>query len=252
MEALLSLRGVWLSYRRGRRHTVSVLSDVSFDVEPGQVVTILAQRAQGKSSLLRVAAGMERPHSGRARFAGVDMWPRERTRRRIVRRAHPRPWQSQIALVKQGRPDLRVPALESVALPLNARHGSREARLRAARALHEVGASECRERRWDDLDRGDQVRVALAQALAREPRLLLIDDLTATLDLTDTGQIAELVHAVAKRHRMAVLMSVGDARATSWSDRVATLAGGRLLMAPAPPIANPDHGAEVIDFPGAG
>jgi predicted ABC-type transport system involved in lysophospholipase L1 biosynthesis ATPase subunit len=253
MEGLLSLRGVWLSYPRGRRHTVRVLSDVSLDVQPGEVVAVLTQRAQGKTSLLRVAAGMQRPDRGRALFAGQDMWPREPGRHRIARRGHQRPWRNQIALVKRSGLDLQVPALESVALPLGARHGAHEARLRAERALGEVGASGCGDRGWDDLDNGDQVRVALAHALAREPKLLLIDDLTATLGLTDASRIVELIHTLAKTRRMAVLMSVGDARATGFSDRMATLAGGRLLMAPAPPAADHDAaGAEVIDFPPTG
>jgi len=252
MEGLLSLRGVWLSYSRGPRHAVKVLSDVSLDVEPGEVVAVLAQRAQGKTSLLRVAAGMERPNRGTVSFADQDMWPREFRRRRIARRGHANPWRRQIALVKSTRPDMDLPVAESVALPLGTRHGAHEARLRAEHALRDVQASECSDRGWDDLDSGERARVALAHALARKPRLLLVDDLTATLGLTDTAQIAELIHGLAASREIAVLMSAGDARATGWSDRVATLAGGTLLMAPASPRADHDGGGEVIDFPGTG
>ena len=252
MEGLLSLRGVWLSYPRGRQHTVRLLCDVSLDVRPGEVVAVLAQRAQGKTSLLRIAAGMQRPDSGTVSFSGQDMWPRRRGRRRIAGRVRTGPWREQIALVKATRPDVDVPAAQSVALPLRARHGAREARLRACRALQEVGADDCRDLRWDDLDDNDRIRVVLAHGLAREPRVLLIDDFTATLGLTETGRIAELIHALARIHGLGVLMSVGDARATGWSDRMATLAGGKLLTAPALPARGRDAGGEVIDFPGTG
>ena len=63
--SVLSLTEVCLSFPRGRRHVVRVLTDVSLEVDAGEVVAVLAQRAQGKTSLLRVAAGMQRPDRGR-------------------------------------------------------------------------------------------------------------------------------------------------------------------------------------------
>ena len=62
--SVLSLRDVCLSFPRGRRHVVRVLADVSLEVDAGEVVAVLAQRAQGKTSLLRIAAGIERPDRG--------------------------------------------------------------------------------------------------------------------------------------------------------------------------------------------
>lgn len=250
MEGSLSLQGVWLSYPRGGRHTVGVLSDVSLDVQAGEVVAVLAGRAQGKTSLLRVVAGMERPDAGAVRFDGCDIWPRRSARRHGARHGGVELWRDRIALVNTTTPDVEVTVVESVALPLAAKHGTRAARLRADRALQEVGAGECGELGWNDIDNGERARVALAHAVAREPRLLLIDDLTATLGLAEASQIAELVGILAVAHGLTVLMCVGDARATVWCDRVATLANGDLLIVPASPL--PDHraGAEVVDFPG--
>jgi ABC-type cobalamin/Fe3+-siderophores transport system ATPase subunit len=249
MEGLLSLRGVWLSFPRGRRHTIGVLSDVSLDVLAGEVVAVLAQRAQGKTSLLRVAGGMERPDRGRILFGGEDIWARPARGGRRVQRRRRRPWCEQIVLVDQGAPDVDVLAVESVALPLGAAYGAHEARERAERALWDVGALECAESRWEDLNDRERARLALARAIAREPRLLLIDDLTATLELATMGEIAELVHTLARTREIAVLMSVGDARATRWSERVGTLAGGELLMPP-PTMSEPPHEgrANVVDI----
>jgi ABC-type cobalamin/Fe3+-siderophores transport system ATPase subunit len=251
MEGLLSLRGVWLSYPRGRRHVVRVLTEVSLDVHAGEVLAVLAQRAQGKTSLLRVAAGMERPDRGSVLFCGEDIWRRDeahgrRHRRRRRRRARPLP--APIALVRAAAPYVEVPVGEAIALPLTGAHGGRGARELAERALEEAGAGECATRGWEDLSDGERARVAIAQGLSREPRVLLVDDLTATLGLGDTEDVVMLLHSLAVGRGLGVLMSVGDARATSWSERVATLAGGALMLEPARPRESYPN---VVDFPGA-
>jgi ABC-type cobalamin/Fe3+-siderophores transport system ATPase subunit len=249
MEGLLSLRGVWLSYPRGRRHVVRVLTDVSLEVHAGEVLAVLAQRAQGKTSLLRVAAGMERPDRGSVLFCGEDMWRRDgvhgRRARRRRRRARPLP--APIALVRAAAPYVEVPVGEAIALPLTGSHGGRGARELAERALEEAGAGECASRSWEDLSDGERARVAIAQGLSREPRVLLVDDLTATLGLGDTEDIAMLLHSLAAARELGVLMSVGDVRATRWSERVATLAGGALMLEPPRPQEYPN----VVEFPGA-
>jgi lipoprotein-releasing system ATP-binding protein len=249
--SLLSLRGVWLSYPRGRRHVVRVLMDVSLDVHPGEVVAVLAQRAQGKTSLLRVAAGMERPDRGRVLFTGEDMWPRADAHGlRAWRRRRARPARVPIALVRMAAPDVDVPVLEGIALPLSGVHSGRRARELAGRALEEVGVEECASRRWSDLNDGERARVAIAQGISREPRALLVDDLTATLGLGDTEDIAMLLHALAAAREFGVLVAVAHARATRWSERVATLAGGELICEPARAERQTGMYPNVIDLPG--
>jgi ABC-type nitrate/sulfonate/bicarbonate transport system ATPase subunit len=74
MGELLSLREVRLHYVRGARHVVRVLEEVSLQVRAGEVVCVWAQRGQGKTTLLRVAAGLERPGGGQVLFEGRDVW----------------------------------------------------------------------------------------------------------------------------------------------------------------------------------
>jgi ABC-type lipoprotein export system ATPase subunit len=71
---VLSLRGVCLGFRRGERYVVQALRDVSLDVDVGEVVSVLARRAQGKTTLLRVAAGVRRPGAGMVYFESRDLW----------------------------------------------------------------------------------------------------------------------------------------------------------------------------------
>jgi predicted ABC-type transport system involved in lysophospholipase L1 biosynthesis ATPase subunit len=238
--AVLSLTEVCLSFPRGRRHLVRVLSDVSLQVDAGEVVAVLAQRAQGKTSLLRVAAGMQRPDRGRVSFEGEDLW-------RLPDRRRARLLGEEIGLVGPVIPDLDLPMLANVALPLFAAYGKRAAYARATAALERVGAEECAEQFWGSLADWERALVAVAQGIAREPRLLLVDDLTVSLGLGEADEVTRLLDALATERGFGVLMCVSDARATGWSGRIATLAGGELLEAPRPP----ERQGKIIDFPGA-
>jgi putative ABC transport system ATP-binding protein len=218
-----------------------VLTDVSFQVDAGEVVAVLAQRAQGKTSLLRIAAGIQRPDSGRVCFEDEDMWGfSDRRRSRLLG--------GQIGSVGPAVPDLDVPMLANVALPLFAAYGKRESYIRAMAALERVGAAECAEQFWGSLADWERALVAIAQGIAREPKLLLVDDLTASLGLGEADEVMRLLDALASERGFGVLMCVSDASATGWSGRVATLAGGELLEAPK---ASAKQG-NIIDFPGAG
>jgi ABC-type cobalamin/Fe3+-siderophores transport system ATPase subunit len=241
---LLSLRRVCLGFSRGGRHVVEALRNVSLELDAGEVVSVLAQRAQGKTTLLRVAAGMQRPTAGHVRFDGRDLWGlSDRERSRLLAR--------RIALVRSVEPGVDIPMLEHVATPLKIVHGKRQARSRAQAALERVGATEYAGQRWKSLADWEQALVALAQGIARKPSLLLVDDLTVTLGLTQTDELTRLVASLAEETRMGVLMSVSDAHATAWSQRIATLAGGELLEPPTPP-EDDERQDNVIDFPGDG
>ncbi len=241
MDCILSLREVWLSFPRGRRHVVRVLAGVSLDLRSSEVVAVLAQRAQGKTSLLRVVAGMQRPDRGHVYFQGEDIWGFAESRRsRLLG--------GQIGWVGPAVPDLDVPMLASIALPLFAACGKREAYARALAALERVGAQECAEQFWGSLADWERALVAIAQGIARQPKLLLVDDLTVSLGLGEADSVTRLLDSLAKEQEFGVLMSVSDAGATHWSGRVATLADGELLEAP----GAPEDQGNIIDFPGAG
>ncbi|HEY2181240.1 MAG TPA: ABC transporter ATP-binding protein [Solirubrobacteraceae bacterium] len=242
--ALLSLTDVSLTFQRGRRHAVRVLAGVSLNVHAGEVVSVLAQRAQGKTSLLRVAAGLQRPNVGWVRVAGRDVWG-------LSTAGRARLLGSEIGWVGHAAPDLDVPVRTSVALPLLGTCGKREAYARASAALERVGVLDCAEQFWGSLADWERALVALAHGIAREPCLLLVDDLTLSLDLGEVDDATRLLDELARERDLGVLMCVSDANATRWSQRTVTLAGGELLAparpGPVPAPAAPP--ANVIDFP---
>jgi ABC-type lipoprotein export system ATPase subunit len=240
MAVLLSLRNVSLTFPRGRRHVVQVLKEVSLEVEAGELVVVLAQRAQGKTTLLRVAAGMDRPARGEVLFKGQDLCRLSDRRRSALLRAS-------IGFAEPVGPDIDLPVLAHVAVPLLAAHSKREAYRRAVAALARVGVEQSAEQPWKNLADSERALAAIAQAIVRRPELLLVDDLTATLGIDATDRIGRLLRTIAQEDGLAVLAGVSDADATTWFDRIATLAGGELLLAPS---GRTERHENVVDFPG--
>jgi putative ABC transport system ATP-binding protein len=237
---LLSLQGIGLRYRRGDLARW-LLRSVWLDVAPGEVVSVLALRSQGKTTLLRLAAGMVAPDEGRVLLGRTDLGG-------LSDPAHARVLREQLGWAGRLGPGLGVQMLDYVALrlTLGGRSHRRAVRSLALAALERVGVEHCAERRWGELSDWERVLVELAQALAGAPRLLLIDDLLDGLGARETEEVSVLVRALAEELGLGVLMTVSDPEAALCSHRVLSLAGGRLT-------ALSDVGAHepgvVIDFP---
>jgi putative ABC transport system ATP-binding protein len=212
---LLALRDVALTFRRGRR-VVRVLGDASLEVRAGELMAVLAGRGQGKTSLLRVAAGMERPERGRVLFNGRDLWTlSDRRRSELLRH--------EIALAEPLGPDIDLPVLTHVAIPLFPYIGRQRAYERALRTLARMGLREVADEPWTGLADSERALVVLAQGIVRKPELLLIDNVTATLGIRETEALGRLLRLIAeedglaafdvrlRRGRLHVVRSRGDA-----------------------------------------
>jgi ABC-type cobalamin/Fe3+-siderophores transport system ATPase subunit len=228
---------VSLAFVRGQRLVVPVLEDVSLELELGDTLCVLAQPAQGKTTLLRVAAGILKPNEGRVCFEGQDLWACSARHRSGL-------LANDIALVRRVRPDIDLPVIDTVMLPLQvANLDTHTARTQAITALQRVGATHCADQHWDSLADWEQTLVAIASAIARQPKLVLVDDLTGPLGMHETDKVTALLAALSQEQGFGILMCVCDSQATGWSHRLATLAGGNLLHTP------PHDPSNIIDFP---
>jgi ABC-type lipoprotein export system ATPase subunit len=242
---LLALTDVSKSYRRGSQE-LRVLRGVSLDVAPGEVVCVLGVRGQGKTTLLRIAAGMESADTGVVRFAGEDL-------QALSDAELSRLLGQRIAWAGKRGPRTRVRMFDYVAMPLLARAGSGARRgnrigrslerrayrrgvdARARAALERVGASACAEQRWETMSDWERALVEVAQAIAGEPALLVVDDVTDNLGVCETDAFTALLRSLSREAQLSVLMGASDPQATLLCDRIATLAGGRLTQGPKPP-----------------
>jgi ABC-type lipoprotein export system ATPase subunit len=236
MPTLLSLQGVSKSFWRGSHETV-VLADVSLDVRAGEFVAVWGQRGAGKTTLASVAAGLETPERGVVRFEGRDLASARGGGAEI--RHQGLAW-----VQRKGPQSTEVQVIDHVALPLLGRHSPRSARRHASAMLKRLGVGGCGAERWDGLTDGERTLVALAHALVREPRVLIADDPTASLNVLQREEVTRLLRRAADADGLGVLITVPDMPHMACADRVGSLSEGRLVLSSEPDAAN------VIDFPG--
>lgn len=168
---------------------VNILSDVSLAVPQGQSIALTGPSGSGKSSLLMVAAGLERPSAGRITVAGADITNMNEDAAARFRRGR-------IGIVFQSFHLIpTMTALENVAVPLEL-NGNTEAWDLAAAELKAVGLGERASHYPGQLSGGEQQRVALARAMAPRPQILFADEPTGNLDGANGAAIADLIFAL--------------------------------------------------------
>lgn len=241
MAEVLSVAGVWKRFARGGQWTW-VLADVSLDIGGGEVVAVVGERLGGKTTLLKIAAGMEPPDQGSVSLGSrrlLDLGDRSRT----GLLGHEIMW------VDRDGPKLDVEVSKFIGWPL-ALHGRgrRHAERIAAQAIERVGARECVGRRWKELSNWQRVLIGLARAFAGSPRIVIIDDLLDALGGRATEEASDLLRALVEESepRCGVLISVSDIESAIFADRVCSLTRKGTLK---PLSGRLGDDAEVIPFP---
>lgn len=239
MGELLTLQGVSKSYRRGARR-LGVLTDASLELGRGEVGAVVGSRNEGKTTLLKIAAGIEQPDAGEVRLGDVSLTELpDKERSRLLG--------TEIAWTNREGTGVRLEVLDYLALPLalGRRLGRREARVLATGALERVGAAGLAKRRWTELSDWERVLVGLARGIVCKPRLLVVDSVIDGLGMRRTREAGELLLALAGELECGVLMSSSDLEAALIADRVWSLERGRLSLLSEQPVVE----AEIIEFP---
>lgn len=214
------------------QHRRTVLDDVSFGVDPGELVAVMGPSGSGKSTLVNLASGLVLPTHGWVALAGRHPsamgagWWADR-RRDTVGVVHQR-----LNLLAG------LTAVDNVALALDLaglRH--RDAQHRATAALDRVGMSGVAGTLADRLSVGEQQRVAIARAIAGDRPVLLADEPAAALDRTSADEVTRLLAELADEGR-AVLLVTHDSQQASWADRTIVLRDGSVVdrIEPAPDL----------------
>lgn len=203
--------------------SLTILDDVSIQVEEGSSLAIVGVSGSGKTTLLGLLAGLDRPSSGSVTLGGekldrLDEEARARVRRRLV------------GFVFQSFHLL--PALnaeENVMLPLEL-EGVADARQRAACALDDVGLSARLHHYPHQLSGGEQQRVAIARAFVHRPKLLFADEPTGNLDQRTGAAISDLLFSLNKEHGTTLVLVSHDPILAARCERNLRLLEGRIVM----------------------
>jgi putative ABC transport system ATP-binding protein len=205
---------------RLRGGLVEILKDLSFSVAPHERVAITGPSGSGKSSLIAVAAGLERPTTGQVELLGRDLSQLDEDGRARLRRG-------KISLVFQSFHLLpNMTALENVAAPMEIA-GRGDAEQTARSWLDRVGLSARLTHYPHQLSGGEQQRVALARALAPRPALLFADEPTGNLDSVNASKVADLLFGLVAEEGAAMVLVTHDPALAARADREVRLAGGR-------------------------
>ncbi len=197
-----------------------ILDQVSFTVGAGQFTGLIGPNGAGKTTLLRVILGLQRPSAGSVSVLGKPLSGRQQAVGYVPQKV-------------QLDPDMPVRARDLVALGIDGnRYGLRLRpawRSEAVREmLHAVDADRFADARVGDLSGGEQQRVLIAHALISRPRLLLLDEPLANLDLRSGQEIVSLLARIAREQQIAVLLSAHEMNPLlPVMDRVVYLAAGR-------------------------
>lgn len=204
---------------------VQALQGLDLFVLPGEVVGVVGASGSGKSTLLNILGGLDRPTGGRVVVNGIDLG-------RLSPRALDEYRRSMVGFVWQYGGRNLIPYLsarENIALPLLlAGQAGRAARQRADELLELVGLSGRGEHRMDELSGGEQQRVAIAIALANQPRLLLADEPTGELDNATAQTIYDLFRQLNRQFALTIIIVSHDVHVAHHVDRVVAVRDGKL------------------------
>jgi putative ABC transport system ATP-binding protein len=221
---MLELRDLLKHYRSGDGETVRAIDGVSMTISTGELVALYGPSGSGKTTLLMLIAALLRPDAGAVLIDGRDVC--ELSDGDAARyRLHELGFVRQSLNLVPG-----VSALDNAALKLlGSDIGAREAHRRVMPLLERLGLEQRAKHRAEQLSMGERQRVMIARALSTEPKLLLADEPTGSLDSARSREVLGLLTEVCRERGVSVMLVTHDPQAARYADRVHALLDGKLI-----------------------
>jgi putative ABC transport system ATP-binding protein len=219
---MLELRELVKHFQLAGGESVRAVDGVSLTVSPGEMVALYGPSGSGKTTLLLMVAALLEPSAGAVLVDGRDissLSEREASRYRL----------SQLGFIRQNFDLLPgVSTIDNAVLKLLKSVPWREAHAKVAPLLERLGLGERLEQRSETLSMGERQRVMIARALSTEPRLLLADEPTGSLDTQRSREVLALLRELCREREVAVVLVSHDPLAAGYADRVLALRDGQL------------------------
>lgn len=204
--------------------TVKALDDVSFEVKPNQLVVLLGPSGAGKTTVLNLVAGLEKPTSGYVQVLGLDIAGADENSLSSFRCAN-------VGFIFQSYNLVStLTASENVELMMELAGWSDATRNEklTGQLIEEVGLAERQDHLPSQLSGGEQQRIAIARALANDPQLILADEPTGNLDTRTGSEIIGLIQGLKKDRGKTVIIATHDDRIVQMADAVYRMEKGKL------------------------
>jgi putative ABC transport system ATP-binding protein len=219
---VLETRALVKDYPAVGGEPVRAVDGVSLKVEPGEIVALYGPSGSGKTTLLLMVATLLEPTAGQVLIGGRDvssLSEREASRFRLA----------ELGFIRQNFDLLPgVSAIDNAALKLLASTRWREAHAQITPLLERLGLGARLRHRAEQLSMGERQRVMIARALSTEPRMLLADEPTGSLDSQRGREVLGLLRELCRERDVAILLVSHDPQAAAYADRVLALRDGQL------------------------
>ncbi|HOB18540.1 MAG TPA: ABC transporter ATP-binding protein [Candidatus Methanoculleus thermohydrogenotrophicum] len=234
---ILEVDGVVFTYR-----SAPVIQDITFDLRPHQTLAILGPNGVGKTTLLKCMNAILKPKAGSIFVEGLDLLSADRME--IARRMGYVPQRSEAG---------RITAFDAILLGRRPHIGwnvsERDLQIVEA-AIRMLRLEDLSLRYIDEMSGGELQKVSIARALVQEPRVLLLDEPTSSLDLRNQIEILEIVRSVVAEHDVAAVMTMHDLNmALRYADRFIFLKDGLIHAAGGPEVVTAETIEEVYGVP---
>ena len=221
MTKILNVHNLGKTYTSGSKQ-LTVLDDISFDVEAGATFSIVGPSGSGKTTLLGLCAGLDDADKGTVELCGTVLETLSEDERALLRNKN-------IGFIFQDFQLLpTLTALENVSVPLELQ-GARDAAAVAKELLGKVGLAERIHHYPSQLSGGEQQRVALARAFSNKPRLLFADEPTGNLDEETGEKVIQLLLELNKEAGTTLVIVTHDLDLAQRTQQILRLKGGKIL-----------------------